>query len=102
MSIESENSRAFKASMSFNAEAARSGLFAAAIDIMDTMKKNDIPNGEAALLTGAVEMAAQLWMRTMLSAGKTRLEARKSLEKQVRTFAIKHSYPENQQEARPQ
>ena len=93
-----ENEQAFRQSMAFNSEAVRSGLFAAAIDIANIMKKNDIPHGEAALITGAIEMAAQLWMQVMLKAGNTRQAARQQLEKQVRTFALKHSRPAEQQD----
>lgn len=95
------NDKAFRQSMAFNAEAARAGLFAAAIDIADTMQKNNIPHGEAALVTGAMEMAAQLWMQTMLGAGQTRMASRKAAEKQFRTFLNKHSHPNEQQEAVP-
>jgi hypothetical protein len=90
---------AFRQSMAFNAEAARAGLFSAAADMAKTMKEGDVLNGEAALLTGAVEMAAQLWMHTMIQAGHSPMKARKAFEKQARTFAIKHSRPEEQAEA---
>jgi hypothetical protein len=96
-----DNDKAFRQSMAFNAEAARAGLFASAMDIAEMMKKNDIPHGEAALVTGAVEFAVQLWMQVMLKAGNTRQAARQQLEKEVRVFARKHSHPERQQEARP-
>lgn len=94
-----EAERAYRQSMAFNTEAARAGLFAAAMDMAETMKNAGIPDGEAALLTGAVEMAAQLWMQVMLQAGQTPMAARKALEKQIRTFAIKHS--RQREEARP-
>lgn len=77
--------------MAFNAEAARSGLFAAAIDIAEAMKKSEIPHAEAALLTGAVEFVAQLWHEVGIKAGKSPAQVRKMLEKQVRTFFIKHT-----------
>lgn len=94
------NGTAFRQSMAFNAEAARAGLFAAAQDIAEAMQKANIPNGEAALLTGAVEMACQLWMQVMLQApGVTRQKARAKLIEQVRTFANKHSRPEDRPEA---
>lgn len=86
-----ENEKAVRLSLSFNAEACRSGLFSAALDIADTMKKNNIPLGEAALLTGAVEMVSQLWMQVMLQAGHTPEKARIGLIKQTRIFAKKHS-----------
>ncbi len=86
-----ENEAALRLSMSFNAEACRSGLFAAAIDILDTMKKNDIPNGEAALVTGALEMACQLWMQVMLQAGHMPEAARIAFFGQAKTFLRKHS-----------
>jgi hypothetical protein len=87
------NEAAFRQSMAFNSDAARAGLFSAALDIADTMKENDVPHGEAAVVTGALEMAAQLWMQVMLQAGHTRMKARQAAEKQFRTFLIKHSEP---------
>lgn len=85
-----EKEAAFRQSMAFNAEAARSGLFAAAIDIADTMKKSGVPHGEAALLTGAVEMAAQLWFEVMHRAGQPPKFSRARFIKQAKEFFDKH------------
>lgn len=85
-----EAEAAFKQSMAFNAEAARSGLFAAALDIADTLKEANVPNGEAALLTGAAEMVAQLWQQVGEKAGIPSAKVRKTLLDEIKTFYGKH------------
>ena len=87
---ETDEQAVFAQSLAFNAEAARSGLFAAAQDIAKTMRENGVPHGEAALLTGAIEMAAQLYTQVMLAAGHTPRAIRTELHKQVRFFHRKH------------
>lgn len=77
----------------FNAEAARSGLFAAALDMAEAMKDSGIPNAEAALLTGAVEFVAQLWQQVGLAAGIPRATTRKLIEKELRFYLNKHAEP---------
>lgn len=85
-----EDEAAFRRHMAFNVEAIRSGLFAAAIDMADTMKAQNVPHADAILTTAAVEMAAQLWTQVMLRAGHTPKKVRESLEKQVHFFHRKH------------
>ncbi len=87
---EAEQEAAFRQSMAFNAEAARSGLFAAALDIAVEMKNAGIPHADAAILTGAAEMVAQLWQQVAHQAGIPAATARKNLEKEIRTFFGKH------------
>lgn len=87
---DAEQEAAFRQSMAFNAEAARSGLFAAALDIADTMRKSGVPHGEACLVTGAVEMAAQLWFEVMARAGHQPKLSRARFIKQAREFFDKH------------
>lgn len=87
---DAEQEAAFRRSMAFNAEAARSGLFAAALDISLEMKKAGIPHGEACLLTGAVEMVAQLWQQMMSAAGQPPKRSRAKLVAEIRTFFDKH------------
>jgi hypothetical protein len=87
------NEHAFRQTMAFNAEAARAGLFSSALDIADTMREAQVVNGEAAVVTGALEMAAQLWMQVMMQAGHPKMKARQAAEKQFRTFLIKHGEP---------
>jgi hypothetical protein len=98
-----EQEAAFRQSMAFNTEAARSGLFAAAIDIAETMKKAGVPHGEACLVTGAVEFATQLWFQTMHRAGQPTKRSRAQLVKQVRDFFDKHEKAERRgtQAAKP-
>ncbi len=77
--------------LAFNTEAVRSGMFAAAIDIADTMRENGVENGESCLLTGCAEMVAQLWQQVAEKAGIPRATARKTLEREIRTFYAKHA-----------
>ncbi|MGH6730017.1 MAG: hypothetical protein ACREBK_07670, partial [Sphingomicrobium sp.] len=60
---DAEQEAAWRRHMAFNAEAARSGLFAAALDIATTMREQGVAQGEACLLTGAAEFVAQLWQQ---------------------------------------
>lgn len=90
MTEEATNEATRAQTLAFNTEAARSGLFAAAIDIADIMRENDVPEGEAALITGAVEFAVQLWDRTMIAAGQTPKASREAFEKQAKFFFKKH------------
>ena len=80
-----------KSDMAFNAEAARAGMFAAALDMIDTMREAGVEQAEAAVLTGAIEMATQLWTKVMLEVGHPPQMVRVSLEKQIRVFFRKHS-----------
>lgn len=89
-----EQEAAFRQSMAFNTEAARSGLFAAAIDIAEEMKKAGIPHGEACLVTGAVEFAAQLWFQVMHRAGQPPKKSRAKLRQQIGEFFDKHEKAE--------
>ena len=81
---------AYRQSMAFNTEAARSGLFAAALDIADTMRSHGVPNGEACLMTGALEFAVQLWFQVSAQAGVMPNRARDTLMKEVWDFWDKH------------
>lgn len=76
-------------SLAFNTEAARAGFMAAGLDMMKVMRKNGVVEGEAAILTGAVEFAVQLWEQTMEAAGHPPQIRRAALEKQVRFFIQK-------------
>lgn len=80
----------WRRSMAFNAEAARAGLFAAALDILDTMKKQNIPQAEAAVMTGAVEMAAQLWQQVSHQANIPVAKARRTFLGECQAFFSKH------------
>lgn len=86
MSIEQEKANA----MAMNTEAARAGLFAAAADMLEMMRDAGVEHGEAAVVTGAVEFAVQLWDKTMLGAGNTPKASREALETQVKFFLNKH------------
>lgn len=87
---EAEQDAAFKRSMAFNAEAVRSGLFAAALDISNELKKAGVPHGEAALLTGAAEFVAQLWQQVGENGGLKPMKVRTTLLGEIKTFFGKH------------
>jgi hypothetical protein len=89
-----EQEAAFRRSMAFNTEAARSGLFAAAIDIAQEMKKAGVPHGDACLVTGAVEFAAQLWFQMMHRAGQQPKKSKAKLVAEIKTFFDKHERAE--------
>lgn len=76
--------------LAFNTEAVRGYLFTAAVEIARGLKEGEVEHGEAALITGAVEMAAQLFAQVMHQAGKTPRESRMALEKIMRQFHRKH------------
>lgn len=85
-----EKSEAERKSMAFNTEAARAGIFAAMLDIVDTMRESGIPDVEACVLTGAVEASAQLWAQVGQAAKIPRAKNRKTFEGEARRFFNKH------------
>lgn len=91
MDVEQEisDAEARAQSLAFNAEAARAGFMAAGLDMMKMMQKNGVVEGEAAILTGAIEFTVQLWEKTMEAAGYPPQIRRAALEKQVRLFIQK-------------
>lgn len=93
-----EEKAARRQSLAFNTEAVRSGLFAAALDIGDVMKEAGVAEGEAALITGAVEFAVQLWDQVMQSAGNTPKASREAFNRQAQYFFTKHRRLGAQQE----
>lgn len=102
MQTEDQAQADFTRSMAFNTEAIRSGMFAAALDMADTLKQADIPNAEAILLTASIETAAQLWAQVSKQSGIPRPKARATLEKELRFFFNKHWSADQQPAATPQ
>lgn len=92
-----EEKAARRQSLAFNTEAVRSGLFAAAMDIGEVMKEAGVAEGEASLITGAVEFAVQLWDQTMLAAGNTPKASREAFNRQAQYFFTKHRRMEKQE-----
>lgn len=72
----------------FNIEAARAGLFAAALDITETMKDGGAPDEDAyaAILTASAKFTAQLWQQVSALRAVPHATARKVLDKEIRTF----------------
>jgi hypothetical protein len=85
--------------VAFNAEAVRSYLFSAGQHVLEGMTEQKVNNGAAAVLTGSVEFAAQLWMQVALQSGVPVKKARETAEKEFRGFLRKHSQPQQQQTA---
>lgn len=75
-----------KRSLAFNAEAARAGLFAAALDMLDTMKEQGVEEAEAAVMTGVVEAAAQLWQQVSHQAKIPTQKARRTFLGECQCF----------------
>lgn len=80
----------WRRSMAFNAEAARAGIFAAALDMLDTMKAQGVPQAEAAVMTGAVEASAQLWQQVAHEAKIPVRTARRTFLGECQQFFSKH------------
>lgn len=89
--------------LAFNAEAVRGYMFNAAREVAEGMQKDGIAFGEAALLTGAIEMVAQLWAQVAHRSGISPSDARQKAERQFRIFYHKHLQAErgNAPEVKP-
>ena len=98
---DAEQEAAFRQSMAFNSEAVRSGLFAAALDIADELRKAGVPHGEACLLTGAAEFVAQLWQQVGHKGGIPPMKTRSTLLKEINTFYGKHVRATRQGASKP-
>lgn len=70
--------------LAFHTETCRAAMMAAALDIANTMRENNVPEGEACIVTGAVQFAVELWDKIMRRAGHTPLDSRRGLERQVK------------------
>lgn len=77
-------------SMAFAAEATRGYLFAKLAEVTEEMKEQGIKQPEAALITGALEFAVQLWVQVGHGAGATRTNIKRNLELQTMQFFTKH------------
>ena len=77
--------------VAFNVEAARSYLFTAGLHVFEGMSEQGIAHAPAAVMTGALEFAAQMWMWTAMRQGVPVQKARQTAEREFRTFLIKHS-----------
>lgn len=79
------------AEVAFNAEAVRSYFFRTGLDVFEQMRTDGITKPEVAVMTGALEFAAQLWMWVAMRSGVTKQKARQTAEKEFRTFLIRHA-----------
>lgn len=82
----------------FHTETCRAALMAAALDIANTMRENNVLEGEACLVSGAVQFAVELWDKIMRQAGNTPLDSRRELERQVKIALSKCRKEEDREE----
>ena len=85
-----ELAEAERRALLFNIEAARAGLFAAAVDIAEEMKKNGVAQVDVVILTAAAEMSAQLWQQVGWRRGVPMQTCRKNLLKEIGRMWSKH------------
>lgn len=76
--------------IAFNIEATRAGMFAAALDMLESMRTAGVQDAPAALITGSIEAATQLWAQVSKRAGVPRKKARETMEKEMRRFFAQH------------
>ena len=76
--------------IAFRVEAVRSGLFASALDITETMKEAGVEDVGGIIVTAAIEFAVQLWEQSMMAAGHTPKASREALESEVRFYIKKY------------
>lgn len=76
--------------VAFNAEAVRAYLFQSALEVADGMQKDGISHSDAAILTGAIEMVAQLWAQVGHRSGNSPSDVRHKAERQFRIFYHRH------------
>ena len=76
--------------VAFNCEAVRGYLFSAAEHVLEGMQDQKVEHAGAAVMTGGLEFAAQLWMQAALQAGVSPMKARQTAEKEFRGFLLKH------------
>ena len=71
------------AKLDINSEAVRAGMFAAANDIAEMMKENNVDDADAALIDGAILFAVELWDNTMIAVGHAPSHSRTALHKNM-------------------
>lgn len=83
--------------VAFNAEAVRGYLFSAGAHVLEGMQEQKVDHAPAAVLTGALEFAAQLWMEVSLQSGVPPKKARETAEGEFRKFLRKHAQLKQQE-----
>lgn len=91
-----EEEQARRAHLAKHTEFARSAFFSVGGDILETMRAGRVDEAEAIVMTGALEMAVQLWLQVALRSGVPPQKARKTLETEARRFWQKHLKIENE------
>jgi hypothetical protein len=77
--------------VAFNVEAVRAYLFTSAMHIFEGMSQQEVAHTPVAVMTGAVEFAAQLWMWTAMKQGVPVWKARKIARKEFNTYLERHT-----------
>lgn len=72
-------------------EVVRAGFNATAQDMLQFMLEQGVTDAPAAILSGAIEAAVQMWVKTMSEAGHPPSRVRESLIQQVKTYHRKHA-----------
>lgn len=85
-----ELAEAERRALLFNIEAARAGLFAAAVDIAEEMKSKGVAQVDVVILTAAAEMSAQLWQQVGWRRGVPMRTCRKNLLTEIGRMWSKH------------
>lgn len=74
-----------------HSEAARAGFFAVGKDMLETMQASGkVPEAAACVMTGALEMAVQLWVEVGEQVGLPSKIVRRNFEKEVGRLFRKH------------
>lgn len=77
-------------SAAFNVEAVRAFMFTQAVQVAEGMKEQGAANADAALLTGSLEFAIQLWVQVSIRAGVPAQKAWLTLHHEARALFQKH------------
>jgi hypothetical protein len=74
-----------------HSEAARAGFFAVGKDMLETMQASGkVPESAACVMTGALEMAVQLWVEVGAQVGIPPKTVKRNFQKEVGRFFRKH------------
>lgn len=73
----------------FNVEAIRGYLNSACLEVLEGLQEQQVAHADAALLTGVLEAAAQIWAQVSYRAQVPPMKARTTFEAQARKLFIK-------------
>lgn len=76
--------------LALHSDAARAGFFATGKDMLETMQSGNVSEAPACVMTGALEMAVQLWVEIGTQANISANAIERNFEKEMRRFFRKH------------